>query len=420
MPKFLHAADLHLDSPLQGLDAHGDAPLERIRGATRRALERMVDLAIEERVQFVLIAGDVYDTQPLLSSALFFRKAMQRLVEKKIRVVIALGNHDHAGLAPRSLKLPEGVTVLPADRPDSVAVAEGVVVHGRSYPKRDCDENLAASYPEAAPAALNIGMLHTALGDSNHADYAPTSVAELVARGYQYWALGHVHGFREERQGGVHLVFPGNLQGRHARETGEKGVVVVEYERDRIVAVHRRFVDVVRWRHVEVDAATVTRDLATTVKERVLAATAADRAQRLLCAVRVSVAGVLPPTVRGVGAAELRDALRGELQEAGEDVWLEKVKVDLRRGEDDRVELDAQLEALAGTLVEDEAARRELAALVSEVRTQLRKTDPRLTRSDPRDPVRAERLVGDGATTTLDEARLLLSAAVELVREGLA
>ncbi len=419
MPKFLHAADIHVDSPLEGLDAHGDAPVEQLRGATRLAFKALVDGAITERVAFVAIAGDLYDTQPLLASALFVRKELQRLADAKIPVVMVLGNHDNAGVAPKSLRLPEGVHVLPADRAGSISPVPGVIVHGRSYPRRDCREDLVMSYPDPTPGALNIGLLHTALGDPAHDDYAPTTPSALAARGYQYWALGHVHRFSHIDRSGVPLVFPGNLQGLHARETGPKGAVIVEYEGDRILSIARRMYDVVRWRHVELDAATVASDLVVDAKRAVLDATALDRDEKRRCAVRVTVRGVFAESVRPISSTELREALLGELQEAGDDIWLEKVRVEASVAPAARTELDEQLSTLARTLAEDEDARRDLARLVDEVRTQLRRTDAALARSDDRAVVRAEALVGDAGGMTPAEAESLLARAVEVIRREL-
>lgn len=163
MPAFLHAADLHLDSPLRGLEARAGVSAERIRTASRVALTRMVDAALERQVDFVLLAGDIYDTRPAFESYLFFHGQMARLSEARIPAVIVLGNHDHGGASPRAERLPEGVRVLSAERPESIEIVDGVWVHGQSYPTRDIATDLTALYPPAVPSALNIGLLHTAL-----------------------------------------------------------------------------------------------------------------------------------------------------------------------------------------------------------------------------------------------------------------
>lgn len=253
--KWLHAADLHLDSPLRGLDRYEGAPVERFRKATRRALEHLVDLCLDEEVDLVLLAGDLFDGDwKDYATGLFFAKQMSRLREGEVQVVWIRGNHDAASRLTKHLGLPKNVRELATRRPETIELPElGVAVHGQGFPKRAVTEDLAARYPEPVPGAWNIGLLHTALGGrQGHAPYAPTSVEVLRQRGYDYWALGHVHA-REVVAADPWIVFPGNLQGRHLRETGPKGATVIEVEQDRIASVDHRVLDAVRWERVEVD-----------------------------------------------------------------------------------------------------------------------------------------------------------------------
>ena len=144
---------------------------------------------------------------------------MGRLNEAGIRVYLLHGNHDAESVITRRLGLPSNVKVFAADRPCSFELAElGVALHGQSYPERAVFENLVPGYPEPVPGAFNIGVLHTALaGAQGHEPYAPCALAELVNKGYDYWALGHVHQ-REILHERPYVVFPGNLQGRHIRK----------------------------------------------------------------------------------------------------------------------------------------------------------------------------------------------------------
>jgi DNA repair exonuclease SbcCD nuclease subunit len=229
--------------------------VDELRTATRRAFARLIDCAIDERVDFVVIAGDLYDgTWKDFNTGLFFQAQMGRLRASRIRAIVLHGNHDAASEITRTLHLPDNVRVLDTRAPETVRWDDlGVAVHGQGFRERDVRDNLAASYPEAVPGWLNIGVLHTALmGHALHAPYAPCSLDELRAKGYQYWALGHVHEYQElvERP---RIVFPGNLQGRHARETGPHGAVLVTAEGDEIVAATRVVLDVLRWAHVQVD-----------------------------------------------------------------------------------------------------------------------------------------------------------------------
>ena len=100
----------------------------------------------------------------------------------------------------------------------------GLAVHGQGFAKREVTEDLSSAYPQADPHLFNIGLLHTCLdGKPGHEPYAPCTVDGLRSKGYQYWALGHVHN-REVVSQDPWIVFPGNIQGRHARETGSQGL----------------------------------------------------------------------------------------------------------------------------------------------------------------------------------------------------
>lgn len=351
MPSFLHAADLHLDSPLRGLDAREGAPAERIRKASRVALERMVDAALERDVDFVLLAGDIYDTRPAFETYLFFHGQMARLSEAGIPVAMVLGNHDHGGASPRAERLPEGVRVLSAERPESIEIVDGVWVHGQSYPTRDIAVDLTVRYPAAVPDALNIGLLHTALDghSGEHARYAPSSTQSLASHGYAYWALGHVHQQLLLEERGCHMVYPGNLQGRHARETGAKGALFVEYGGWRIGAIRFEEFDDVRWYRLDVDPSTLDPDsgvdLVRQLAQRVLEQTAECRAAGRLAAVRLRVAGEAPPALVELGEEEIRASLRAEFS-TRDDLFLEKIELALRVEPANRQEVDGCLSGL--------------------------------------------------------------------------
>ena len=228
--RFLHAADVHLDSPLRGLSRYEGVPADDIRIATRTALNNLIDAAIEERVAFIVIAGDIYDGDwQHFGTGLFFCAAMGRLEKAGIDVFLLFGNHDAESVQTKKLPLPKNVRTFGTEKPTTfIHEATATALHGWSYKIKDTRANLAASYPAALPNHLNIGVLHTALtgGRPPHAPYAPCSPAELSARGYHYWALGHVHDFEVVSESPF-IVFPGNLQGRNIRECGAKGAVIV-------------------------------------------------------------------------------------------------------------------------------------------------------------------------------------------------
>lgn len=329
--KFIHAADVHLDSPMRGIEAYEGAPVEEIRGATRRAFEKLVDLALEQQVAFVLLAGDLYDGDwKDYSTGLFFTDQMARLSAAGIRAFVIAGNHDAASQLTKTLRMPQGVHVFSTRSPQTVALEEyGVAVHGQGFANRTVNENLAEGYPDAMRGCLNIGLLHTSLdGRPGHAPYAPCSVDDLRARGYDYWALGHVHR-REVVAEDPWIVFPGNLQGRHARETGPKGCSLVSVEDGRIESVEHRPLDVVRWSvaSVDVGGAAALHD----VLDRVAGTidSLADESEVPLTAVRLQLTGACAAN------AELRaghDQLVAECRSLANNhgagvLWLEKVKL---------------------------------------------------------------------------------------------
>ena len=236
---FLHAADLHLDSALRGLSRYEGAPAAEIRAATRRAAENLVDLALDRRADFVLLAGDIYDgAWRDFSTGLFFAQLMTRLREAETPVVLLTGNHDAASVVARRLSLPDNVTVLGHDAPETRRFDSwDVSVHGQGFADRAVTENLAANYPPPDPGRFNIGLLHTACdggAESGHAPYAPCTPKQLADHGYDYWALGHIHQpgdlHDSSQRGAAPIVFPGNTQGRSVRECGPRGCRLVRVD----------------------------------------------------------------------------------------------------------------------------------------------------------------------------------------------
>ncbi len=332
--KFVHAADLHIDSPMRGLDRYEGAPALRLRAATRRALENLVALCIEEEAAFLLLAGDVFDgSWKDFSTGLFFASQMARLGDAKIPVVIVRGNHDAASAITKSLPLPANVRELSAKKPETFEIpSAGTCIHGQSFPQRATTEDLAARYPDAVSGAFNIGLLHTCLdGREGHERYAPTSLETMRSKGYAYWALGHVHA-REVLAQDPWIVFPGNLQGRHARETGAKGASLVTVEDGIVKSVEHRALDVVRWELVVVDVSKATDVLDVVERAKGALETCAAACQERLLAARLVIQGAS----RASGAmrrdaehftAQLRAAASDGL---GDGVWLEKVMIQTR------------------------------------------------------------------------------------------
>lgn len=373
MFRFIHAADIHLDSPLRGLERYPGAPVDAIRQATRRALENLVELAIEQSVAFVLIAGDLYDGDwKDFHTGLFFVGQMARLRAANIPVLLVAGNHDAANRMSRSLPLPENVRVFSPARPESVILDQcETAIHGQGFGRAAVLDNLARAYPPAAPGLFNIGLLHTAAeGREGHEPYAPCTVDDLRAKGYDYWALGHVHR-QETLATDPPIVFPGNLQGRHMRETGPKGCMMVTVDDRQRPRAEPRWLDVFRWELCSIDASGISTgdDLLEAVR-RELEALAAKADSRPL-AVRVEVRGH-GPAHRALGAEPQRwtNEVRAVAQDvAGTQVWIEKVLLPRDPGKETggATSRDDALEELAACVADWKADPAKLACLAEEL-----------------------------------------------------
>jgi DNA repair protein SbcD/Mre11 len=330
---FIHAADIHLDSPLRGLERYENAPVERIRGATRRAFTRLIDLALEKRVNFFLISGDLYDGDWRdYNTGLFLVQELRRLRDSRIPVFLIAGNHDAANKMTRTLPLPENVRFLAHNQPETVHLEEfGVAIHGQSFARAAITENLAASYPAPVRGCVNIGLLHTAMnGADGHERYAPCTLDDLKSRGYDYWALGHVHR-RQVLCDEPLVVFAGNVQGRHVRESGPKGCLLATIKPDHSIEPVFQRLDHVRWERIVVNASDLETE--SELMERTDALfdglLASELDTDVMLAVRVVFSGTTSlhgrlhaETERWV--AEIRNLAT---EKGGDRLWIEKIEL---------------------------------------------------------------------------------------------
>jgi DNA repair exonuclease SbcCD nuclease subunit len=285
-------------------------------------------MAIDEEVDFLLIAGDLYDGDwKDYNTGLFFAGQMGRLEKAGIKVFIISGNHDAASQITKTMPLPGNVTRFSPKKPQSVILDDlGVIIHGQSYSTRAVTDNMAAQYPPHNANYFNIGLLHTALtGREGHEDYAPCTLDDLKSKGYEYWALGHIHK-REVVSEDPMILFPGNIQGRHIKETGIKGATLVTVEEGHIVNIEERELDVLRWSICDVDLSECESKEA--VYECVRSAMEKEQslAEDKTLALRLWLSGNCPlHSELHVRSIHWTEEFRGIAAGMG-NVWLEKVK----------------------------------------------------------------------------------------------
>lgn len=254
--RFIHAADLHLGSPFTGMKGLQKEQWKKLKDSTLEAFDRLIDYTVEQRPDFLLIVGDIYDGENRsLRAQHRFQLGMQRLDENGIPVLLSHGNHDHLSGKWTRFELPSNVHVFDASVSQKTLSIRGmdVSVTGFSYGERHIPESKVKEYPPAKEkGAFYIGMLHGSLeGETAHAVYAPFTKQQLLEKNYDYWALGHIHQ-RQELHADPPIVYPGNTQGRHRGESGAKGFYDVRLSKE---AAELEFVrtSVLHFEEVEVD-----------------------------------------------------------------------------------------------------------------------------------------------------------------------
>lgn len=254
--KFIHTADLHLDTPFRGLQLDDPGILKKIRNSTFDAFENIVDIAIKQEVDFVIIAGDLYDSQvQSVRAQLFLNEEFKRLKEANITVYIVLGNHDFAKSQIGNFEFPDNVFVFPSDVKSFYHTAKDgtkVEIVGFSYQDRWITEDMVSRYPKKhSDVDYTIGIVHGALRKGQSDNYAPFTKDELLDKGYDYWALGHIHE-RQILNENPFIIYSGNPQGRSIKESGPKGFYLVEKNG---ISTDVNFLpsNVIEWNKIEID-----------------------------------------------------------------------------------------------------------------------------------------------------------------------
>ncbi|MBX6377819.1 MAG: DNA repair exonuclease [Clostridia bacterium] len=385
--RFVHAADLHLDTPFAGIGQVAPDVAAALRDASLEAWDALVDLTLREGALFLVLAGDVYDgLQRGLRAQVRFLAGVRRLADAGVRVFVVHGNHDPLEGWSAVRRWPDNVTVFGSEAVGAVAVeCDGrrlATVYGISYGRAEETRNLAAGFRRQEAPGIHVGVLHCNVGgDPEHGAYAPCTVADLAAAGMDYWALGHVHRRRVVSRE-PWIVYPGNLQGRSPApaERGAKGALVVECDAETGRIAEPRFValDRIRFEVLTVDA-TGSEDLSGLVDavQREVVRLREEHAGRGLL-LRVVVNGRVPWAAdlrRTAGSGELLRVLREPLEGWSPFAWIESVRVTagapldrerLRQGQDLAAEIVRRVDELS-------ARPEELRALLADLTSELRR-----------------------------------------------
>jgi DNA repair exonuclease SbcCD nuclease subunit len=328
---FIHAADLHIDSPLASLGAKDAAVAAVFAKANRAAVEALIRETVDGGAKFLIIAGDVFDGDwKDVSTGLFFVRQLGELHRAGVPTYLIKGNHDAESLMSRSLTLPDSAYTFSSNKAETKTI-EGVRValHGRSFGARGVPDDFVASYPPRREGWLNVGLLHTGLDGTRegHESYAPCTVEDLRRFGYDYWALGHIHA-AEIVARDPWVVYPGNIQGRSPREVGIKGVVRVTVDDGRIVEVEPVSLDGARWAHEAIDVSScLDEGDVLSVIGAALARLHADAGGRPL-AIRITLKGTTSAHSRLLVRREtLEDEARALGFQIAADCWVERLKI---------------------------------------------------------------------------------------------
>ncbi|MBR3372078.1 MAG: metallophosphoesterase [Rhodobacteraceae bacterium] len=328
--RFIHTADLHLDSPLRSLALRDPDLAGLVGGATRLALRNIIDLCLSERVDALLIAGDLYDgSQTSMKTARFLASELARLNEAGIRAFIIRGNHDAESRITRELTLPPCVHLF--DGRAGVELMEHgpqrIALHGLSFREPKAPESLLPKYRPPVEDAVNIGLMHTSLnGAAGHDPYAPCALSDLQASGFDYWALGHIHK-RAVYQGAACVVMAGIPQGRDIGEADGGSVTLVTLGDGGALHLEERSVALASFCPVTVDVTGLDDWNGLLATMRTALEHANRRAPHLVARLRLT--GATPLAQRLLRDQDLALAEAQELARGMDRTWVGKLVLDL-------------------------------------------------------------------------------------------
>lgn len=383
MFRFIHTADIHLDSPLRSLALRDPDSADLIANATRQSFTAIIDLCLEERVDALLIAGDIYDgSHHSMKTAGFLTSELRRLSDAGIAVFIIRGNHDSLSKITKQLQLPEKVHVFGARHAAVSIENKNVVIHGVSFAKPSSPESLLPGFAAPVAGAINIGILHTSLtGAAGHDDYAPCSLSDLISQGYDYWALGHIHKREVHAEGPNAVVMPGIPQGRHINEAGPKSVSLVTINDNGSINIEERATALVQFERVSIGVSDVSEwsELVTLADNALINIRKTVETEAIIVRIELQGQTTLAAKIRRDNDVALEE-FRNSGQRAGS-IFIEsitnnmsEVALETKSSSSDPVhELRALMQSTdQNTAIKDDQLRNILAALQSKLPPELR------------------------------------------------
>jgi len=258
--RFIHTADLHLDTPFKGLSNLNETLASILKNATFQSFRNIIDRCLQEQVDFLLIAGDIFDSEnQSLAAQLKFADELQRLSDQRIPTYFICGNHDPLSSWIEGLQLPDNVHRFGSSEVEKIIHYKGdkplVDIHGISFQNKAVRNDLTQHYQiKNRTAPVSLALLHGTIGQPGpHENYAPFSIENISGKGFDYWALGHIHKRQIIRKEHPAVVYPGNPQGRDFGETGAKGCYLVETTADQEPQIKFISTQLIRFEEVAID-----------------------------------------------------------------------------------------------------------------------------------------------------------------------
>jgi exonuclease SbcD len=378
--RFVHTADIHLDSPLRSLALRNPDLAELVGNATRQAFAAIIELCLDEQVDALVIAGDLYDgDQTSMKTAGFLGAQLRKLHQAGISVFTIRGNHDALSRITKELSFPDSVKVF-GGRAEAIAIRGDngldVAFHGLSFSSPHAPESLLPKFKAPVDGAVNIGLMHTSLaGAAGHDLYAPCNVLDLQGAGFDYWALGHVHQ-RHVHAGRRAVIMPGMPQGRDINEAGEKTVTLVTIHDDRTVTHEERLTSIAQFERVAVDLDGVEdwRQMVGVIGAALEAARSRTASAHLVA--RLSITGATPLAWQIRRDRDLLKTEAGDRASMLGKTWVEKIELDIAPPSAARAEQGADPIAELGELIARQVIgspgfKAEVRAMVEELQNQL-------------------------------------------------